>query len=60
MFVRTTSRPDAAFGAVRQAVRQLDSNIPIYNLRTLDHQIDQSLLRNAKNTWRGMSSRTPV
>jgi hypothetical protein len=25
-------------------VRQLDSNIPIYNLRTLDHQIDQSLL----------------
>jgi predicted permease len=44
MYVRTTSRPDAAFGAVRQAVRQLDSNIPIYNLRTLEHQIDQSLL----------------
>src|SRR3954468_6660174 len=44
MYVRTTSQPDAAFGAVRQVVRQLDSNIPIYNLRTLDHQIDQSLL----------------
>jgi predicted permease len=44
MYVRTTSRPDAAFGAVRQIVRELDSNIPIYNLRTMDHQIDQSLL----------------
>src|SRR5678815_3170226 len=44
MYVRTTNQPDAAFGAVRQVVRQLDSNIPVYNLRTLDHQIDQSLL----------------
>jgi predicted permease len=44
MYVRTTNQPDAAFGAVRQVVRQLDSNIPIYNLRTLEHQIDQSLL----------------
>ena len=44
MYVRTTSQPDAAFGSIRQVVRQLDANIPIYNLRTLDHQIDQSLL----------------
>jgi len=44
MYVRTTNQPDAAFGAVRQVVRQLDSNIPIYNLRTLEHQMDQSLL----------------
>jgi len=44
MYVRTTSQPDPAFGSIRQVVRQLDANIPIYNLRTLDHQIDQSLL----------------
>ncbi len=44
MYVRTTNQPDAAFGAIRQAARQLDANLPIYNLRTLDHQIDQSLL----------------
>jgi predicted permease len=44
MYVSTTNQPDAAFGAIRQVVRQLDPNIPIYNLRTLDHQIDQSLL----------------
>ena len=44
MYVRTTNQPDAAFGAIRQVARQLDANLPIYNLRTLDHQIDQSLL----------------
>jgi predicted permease len=44
MYVRTPNRPDAAFGAVRQAARDLDANIPIFNLRTLEHQIDQSLL----------------
>jgi predicted permease len=44
MYVRTTNQPDPAFGSIRQVVRQLDANIPIYNLRTLDHQIDQSLL----------------
>jgi putative ABC transport system permease protein len=44
MYVRTSNRPDAAFGAIRQAARDLDANIPIFNLRTLDRQIDQSLL----------------
>jgi putative ABC transport system permease protein len=44
MYVRTSSPPDAAFGSIRQIVRQIDSNIPIYNLRTLEHQIDTSLL----------------
>jgi predicted permease len=44
MYVRTTNQPDAAFATVRQVVRQLDTNIPIYNMRTMDHQMDQSLL----------------
>src|SRR6185295_5366507 len=44
MYVRTSNRPDAAFGAVSQAARNLDANIPIFNLRTLEQQIDQSLL----------------
>jgi predicted permease len=44
MYVRTTHPSDAAFGAIRQVVRQLDANVPIYNLRTMDHQMDQSLL----------------
>jgi predicted permease len=44
MYVRTTNQADAAFGAIRQVVRQLDTNIPLYNMRTMDHQMDQSLL----------------
>jgi putative ABC transport system permease protein len=44
MYVRTASGPDAAFGSIREAMRQLDPNIPMYNPRTLEAQIDQSLL----------------
>ncbi len=44
MYVRTARQPDAAFGSIRQVMRQLDSNIPMYNVRTLESQADQSLL----------------
>jgi predicted permease len=44
MYVRTSNRAEAAYAAIRQAARDLDANIPVFNLRTLDHQIDQSLL----------------
>jgi len=44
MYVRTSSRPDAAFGAIREAMRQLDPNIPLVRPRTMESQIDQSLL----------------
>jgi len=44
MYVRTASRPDAAFGSIRQVVRRLDPNLPMFNLRTLETQIDTSLL----------------
>jgi putative ABC transport system permease protein len=44
MYVRTSNRPDTAFASIRQAARGLDANIPVFNLRTLDQQIDQSLL----------------
>ena len=44
MYVRTSSRPDAAFGAIREALRQLDPNIPLVRPRTMESQIDQSLL----------------
>jgi predicted permease len=44
IYVRTNAQPDSTFAAIRHAVREMDANVPIYNLRTLDHQIDQSLL----------------
>ena len=44
MYVRTATRSDAAFRAVRQTMRDLDPNIPMYNARTMEAQLDQSLL----------------
>jgi predicted permease len=44
IYVRTASRPDAAFGSIREIMRQLDPNIPMYNPRTMEAQLDQSLL----------------
>src|SRR4029453_2878469 len=34
IYVRTSGEPAAAFGAIRQAARQLDAGIPLYNTRT--------------------------
>jgi predicted permease len=44
MYVRTAIQSEAAFGSIRQVMSQLDSNIPMYNPRTMDAQLDQSLL----------------
>ncbi|HZA94816.1 MAG TPA: ABC transporter permease, partial [Burkholderiaceae bacterium] len=44
VYVRASQDPAAAFAAARRTVRKMDSNIPIYNLRTLARQIDRSLL----------------
>jgi ABC-type antimicrobial peptide transport system permease subunit len=42
--VRTRSAPEQAYAAIRGEVRKLDPNMPIYNLRTLESKIDESLL----------------
>jgi ABC-type antimicrobial peptide transport system permease subunit len=44
MYVRTHDDPTAAFGAAQRTVRELDPKVPVYNLRTLERQIDRSLL----------------
>ena len=44
VYVRSAQDPAAAFAAVRRTVREMDSHIPIYNLRTLARQIERSLL----------------
>jgi predicted permease len=44
IYVRTSIQSEAAFGSIRQVMRQLDSNIPMYNPRTMEAQLDQSLL----------------
>jgi predicted permease len=43
-YVRTTAGSRAAYTAVRDAVRKLDSSMPVYQLKTLEAQLDQTLL----------------
>ncbi len=43
-YVRTTAEPSQMFQALRGAVRRLDANLPLYKLRTVDQQMDESLL----------------
>jgi predicted permease len=42
-YVRTTLEPSRIFSAIRAEVRKLDSNVPVYAMRTLEAQIDRSL-----------------
>jgi predicted permease len=42
-YLRTRIDPQQAMQAVREGVRQLDPNIPVVNLRTIDEQIGLSL-----------------
>jgi predicted permease len=44
VYVRTTMAADQFFGAVRGKVRELDSNLPLYGMRTLGDQVSKSLL----------------
>jgi predicted permease len=44
VYVRTTADPAAGFSAAQRTVRDLDSRVPVYNLRTLERQIDRSLV----------------
>jgi len=44
VYIRTTSAPEQFFAAVRGRVRALDSNLPLYGMRTLDEQVSNSLL----------------
>jgi predicted permease len=41
--VRTAGNPDAAVGTVRQAIRQIDSKVPVLGLTTLAEQVSESL-----------------
>jgi predicted permease len=43
-YVRTLTPSSAAFNMVRNEVRQLDSAMPVYQLKTLESQLDETLL----------------
>src|SRR5262249_21447338 len=43
-YVRTTTSASAIYGLAREAVRQLDSSMPIFGMKTLEGQLDETLL----------------
>jgi len=43
-YVRTTSGSRSVYVAVRDAVKKLDASLPVYELKTLEAQLDQTLL----------------
>lgn len=44
LYVRATQDSAVAFSAAQQTVRDLDANVPVYNMRTLERQIERSLV----------------
>jgi predicted permease len=43
-YVRSSIPPDALYNSVRSEVRKLDSSMPVYELKTLGMELDQTLL----------------
>jgi predicted permease len=41
--LRTAADPTRIMAAVRQAAREIDGNMPLYNIKTLARQVDESL-----------------
>ena len=44
IYVHTRGRPADMFATVRQAAGQVDPSVPIYDMRTLNDQVDNSLV----------------
>jgi ABC-type antimicrobial peptide transport system permease subunit len=43
-YVRATTPSASAYNLVRHEIGQLDSSLPIYNMKTLERQLDETLL----------------
>jgi predicted permease len=43
-YVRTARQPEQVFTAIRQVVNNLDPNIPVFDMKTLETQMDESLV----------------
>jgi predicted permease len=43
-YVRTTVASGSAYGAIRNEVRKLDASMPVYAMKTLEGQLDETLM----------------
>ena len=44
VYLRTTADPATLFDAIRPTVRDMDDNLPLFSVRTMEEQIDRSLV----------------
>jgi ABC-type antimicrobial peptide transport system permease subunit len=44
VYVRTSLAPEQVFGAIRRSVSRMDASLPVFDMRTMDEQIDRSLV----------------
>jgi predicted permease len=44
VYVRSSIAPEALFETVRSTVREMDANLPLFDMRTLEQQVDRSLV----------------
>jgi len=43
-YVRTNTQSDSAYGMLRDTVKQIDASMPVYAMKTVDAQLDETLL----------------
>jgi predicted permease len=43
MYVRTTQSPELLAASMREAARQVDPRVPVYDMRTMEEQVERSL-----------------
>jgi predicted permease len=43
-YVRTATQSDSAYALLRETVKQLDASMPVYQMKTLEAQLDETLL----------------
>jgi predicted permease len=43
-YVRTARKPEQAFTMIRQTVNSLDPNLPLFQMKTIDSQLEESLI----------------
>ncbi len=49
--VRTTVEPESMFAAVRNAIDEIDSNLPVYALKTLQDKVDEAYFETRVTAW---------
>ena len=51
LHVKTSTDPDAVAESLRAELKALDPHLPLYNIKTLSTEIDQSLIQERLVTW---------